>query len=125
MKDLNEMLYAVKWITCGLLYDGGEDRERLISLLNYYRVINNILIDLLKLAGDIIKDKKVDNHLVMTLFDGYYTYIKAFNTLLCMSSKLPDLDKDLKKELLTIISRMEDVSEFDEATDRLKGLGYN
>lgn len=122
MKDLNEMLYAVRLITSGLLHDGGEEKERLQSFLDYYRAVNSILIDLLELAGNIIKDRKPDDPLVMTLFDGYYTYIKAFNTLLSISSRLPDLDKNLKDELLNVISRMENASESNEAMDE---IGYH
>lgn len=105
MSSINEMLGSLKWVMNCLLYDGNEDREKLLSLLQYYRAINDILLDLL---GTAIGEKELDDDIKALLFNGYYTYVKSYNILLMIACGPPNLNKTVKEELLKIISEDDD-----------------
>ncbi|HAN09593.1 MAG TPA: hypothetical protein DCP90_03155 [Clostridiales bacterium] len=114
-----ELVSAIKGLMYTNIFSKEDTKERLVAILNYYRVINEVLCDMLEARMNLEKGIDCNKYLLATLFSWYTIFIKAYE----FSLKTDDIAKLTKKKKTEIKKLINDCQSEDDLTLILEKLG--
>lgn len=102
MINVDEITPIVKGLMYSKIFYKEDEKERLVASLKYYRVINEVLCDMLEAKESLKEDQEFNTYLLANMFDWYATYVRAYELIL-QTDKLTKISKKEKEEIRKLV----------------------
>ena len=116
--DVRKIFPIVKDIIVNKHFTKDDDRGVLLSYLQYYKILNEVLVEALSVKLALEEGKEINQFILVDLFSWYARYVKVYEILLNIEATI-NLSKKEKNKILKIIQDIDDSTDIEMVIEKI------